>query len=53
MRTIDCTFDPGPDGKLRAALDRIRQEAEEAVRGGCATLVLSDEQSGPTGRRSR
>ena len=29
------------------ALDRIRQEAEEAVRGGCETLILSDEQVGP------
>ena len=46
--TIDCTFDAGA-GRQRAAaaLDRIRQEAEEAVRGGCETLILSDEQVGP------
>ena len=34
LRTVDCTFDAGPEGRLRTALERIRQEAEEAVRGG-------------------
>ena len=40
---IDCTFDPeeGPEG-LHAALDRIRQDAEDAVRGGRTHLILSD-----------
>ncbi len=40
---IDCTFDPsqGAEG-LHAALDRIRQEAEDAVRGGRTHLILSD-----------
>ncbi|MEK0082065.1 glutamate synthase large subunit [Benzoatithermus flavus] len=47
LRVIDCTFDAGPDGRLRLALERIRQEAEEAVRCGCETLVLSDEFVGP------
>ena len=46
QRTIDCTFTAG-DGQLRLALERIRQEAEEAVRGGCETLILSDETVGP------
>ncbi|MBY0563806.1 MAG: glutamate synthase large subunit [Hyphomonadaceae bacterium] len=45
---IDCTFEkpiPGvePGATLRAALDRIRVEAELAVRDGCAHIVLSDE----------
>ena len=35
-----------PEASLREALERIRQEAEDAVRGGCADLVLSDERSG-------
>lgn len=40
---IDCTFDPaGGERALRAALDRIRSESEEAVRGGRTHLVLSD-----------
>ncbi len=40
---IDCTFDPkeGAAG-LKSALDRIRNEAEEAVRGGRTHLVLTD-----------
>ena len=42
QRTLDCTFDAGPEGRLRVALERIRQEAEEAVRGGCKALILSD-----------
>ena len=47
QRTIDCTFEAGPDGRIRPALERIRQEAEEAVRGGCEALILSDEAVGP------
>ncbi len=47
QRVIDCTFEGGPDGRLRPALERIRQEAEEAVRGGCEALILSDEAVGP------
>ncbi|MFO1074793.1 MAG: glutamate synthase large subunit, partial [Geminicoccaceae bacterium] len=47
IRIIDCTFEAGPGGRLRAALERIRQEAEEAVRAGCETLILSDEAVGP------
>ena len=45
---IDATF-ALPDGEagLRRGLDRIRQEAEEAVRAGATHLVLSDEFVGP------
>jgi glutamate synthase (NADPH/NADH) large chain len=40
---IDCTFAAeGGEGALRDALLRIRQEAEDAVRGGCTHVVLSD-----------
>ncbi len=45
---IDATFavTDGDDG-LRVALNRIRAEAEDAVRGGCAHLFITDEQVGP------
>ena len=41
---IDCTFsrEGGPDA-LRAAITRIRYEAEQAVRAGCTELFLTDE----------
>jgi len=47
-KTIDCTFavalEDNPKGeRLRDALQRIRREAEEAVRGGCEDLILTDE----------
>jgi glutamate synthase (NADPH/NADH) large chain len=43
-RVIDCTFPAGaPRGALREALQRIRAEAEEAVRAGAAHLLLTDE----------
>jgi glutamate synthase (NADPH/NADH) large chain len=38
---IDCTFAPGK-GALRDGLERIRAEAEDAVRSGAAHIVLSD-----------
>jgi len=45
---IDCTFAPdGGETALPEALDRIRQEAENAVRAGCEHVVLSDEAVGP------
>ena len=45
---IDCTFRPGDGlGALGTALDRIRSEAEDAVRGGCMHLTLSDMAVGP------
>ena len=36
---------------LRASLDRIRAEAEDAALRGCATIVLTDERLGPGPRR--
>ncbi|WP_370399557.1 glutamate synthase large subunit [Sulfitobacter sp. JB4-11] len=43
--TIDCTFAPG-DTNLNAGLQRIRAEAEDAVRSGAGHLVLTDHMSG-------
>jgi glutamate synthase (NADPH/NADH) large chain len=41
---IDCTFDPeGGDFALSDALKRIQRQAEDAVRGGCTHVILSDE----------
>jgi len=46
---IDCTFAAGAgDDALRLALDRVRAEAEDAVRSGAGHLVLSDEHQGET-----
>ena len=45
---IDCTFPAGNDPEeLRAAIKRIRYEAEQAVRAGCTELFLTDEHIGP------
>ena len=45
---IDCSFDPsGGSGSLQAGLERIRSEAEDAVRSGAGHLVLTDHLSGP------
>ncbi len=49
---IDCTFSAAtPSGQpregLHAALQRIRQDAEEAVRRGATHLILTDEKTGP------
>ncbi len=46
-RTLDCTFDVREDASLGDVLQRLRKEAEEAVRGGCRDLVLTDEPVGP------
>ena len=45
---IDCTFEAGggPE-KLRAAIQRIRNQAEQAVREGKSELFLTDEHQGP------
>ncbi|MEZ5707787.1 MAG: glutamate synthase large subunit [Blastomonas sp.] len=41
---IDCTFPAGGDvGQLRAAITRIRSEAEQAVREGKTEIFLTDE----------
>ena len=47
VAVIDCTFptDCGPEA-LRLGLERIRAEAEDAVRSGAAHLVLTDEYQG-------
>lgn len=47
LAEIDCTFDPA-QGSLSAALERIRAEAEEAVRSGAGHLVLTDQFSDVT-----
>ncbi|WP_375293338.1 glutamate synthase large subunit [Siccirubricoccus sp. G192] len=45
---VDCTFAVAEgEAGLRRAIDRIRREAEEGVRSGCAHIVLSDENQGP------
>lgn len=49
---IDCTFPVAASASqqrganLRVALDRIRQEAEDAVRGGATHIILTDEATG-------
>src|SRR6056297_1961654 len=42
---IDCSFAPGR-GALQAGLERIRAEAEDAVRSGAGHIVLTDQNSG-------
>ena len=44
---IDCTFpaNAGPDA-LRLGLERIRAEAEDAVRSGAGQLVMTDQHQG-------
>ncbi|HYI82189.1 MAG TPA: glutamate synthase large subunit, partial [Acetobacteraceae bacterium] len=45
---VDCTFAAAEgEAGLRADFDRIRREAEEGVRSGCAHVVLSDQGQGP------
>jgi glutamate synthase (NADPH/NADH) large chain/glutamate synthase (ferredoxin) len=48
VSVIDCTFprDAHPD-RLRQCLERIRADAEDAVRSGAGHLVLTDEHQGP------
>ena len=47
VATIDCTFAEGADQEaLRIGLERIRAEAEDAVRSGAGHLVLSDRNQG-------
>jgi glutamate synthase (NADPH/NADH) large chain len=48
VRIVDCTFEAeGPPDALRAALERVRAQAEEAVRAGVNHVVLTDENVGP------
>jgi glutamate synthase (NADPH/NADH) large chain len=47
--TIDCTFEArGKDDALRRGLERIRSEAEDAVRSGAGHIILTDQGQGPT-----
>jgi glutamate synthase (NADPH/NADH) large chain len=39
---IDATFEASGDGALKDGIRRIQQEAEDAVRGGCTHVILSD-----------
>ncbi len=44
---IDCTFPAtGEQGALQVALERIRSEAEDAVRSGAGHITLTDEYCG-------
>jgi glutamate synthase (NADPH/NADH) large chain len=42
---IDCSFEPGK-GALQAGLERIRAEAEDAVRSGSGHILLTDQHLG-------
>ncbi|MDE0045499.1 MAG: glutamate synthase large subunit [bacterium] len=46
---VDCTFPAHGDDPdvLGDAITRIRRETEDAVRGGCEHIILTDEMSGP------
>ncbi|ABD53168.1 glutamate synthase large subunit [Jannaschia sp. CCS1] len=44
---IDCTFEAGGEkASLRGGLERIRDEAEDAVRSGAGHIVLTDQGQG-------
>ena len=46
---VDCTFDPRRDADgpaLHEALGRIQKEAENAIRGGCVHVILTDKDIG-------
>jgi len=44
---IDCTFPAeGGHGALQVALERVRSEAEDAVRSGAGHIILTDEHCG-------
>jgi glutamate synthase (NADPH/NADH) large chain len=52
VAVVDCTMplpakESRPGDALRANLERIRIEAEDAALRGCSTIVLSDKASGP------
>ncbi len=48
VTVIDCTFERGSENGLRNAIDRIRGEAEEAVRSGAGHLILTDRRQSET-----
>ncbi len=47
---IDCTYDSSSEksdgAALKAALDRIREEAADAIKDGAGIIILTDEQQG-------
>ncbi len=44
VAVVDATFDAhGGENALREAISAIQREAEDAVRGGCSHVILSDE----------
>ncbi len=46
---IDCSFDiAGGDNALKDAIQRVRRQAEDAVREGATHLILSDAAVGPS-----
>ncbi|MDJ0825062.1 MAG: glutamate synthase large subunit [Rhodobacter sp.] len=47
MIEIDCSFPVDGPGALSAGLERIRAEAEDAVRSGAGHIVLTDQHQGP------
>ncbi|HEY0213969.1 MAG TPA: glutamate synthase large subunit, partial [Paenirhodobacter sp.] len=48
VTVIDCTFAAGSDQEtLHVGLERVRAEAEDAVRSGALHIVLSDENQAP------
>ena len=52
LAVIDCTMplpaeEARPGDALRANLDRVKAEAEDAALRGCSTIVLTDTESGP------
>lgn len=44
---IDCSFDRDQTFGLRAAVERIRAEAEDAVRAGGSHIILTDQHQNP------
>jgi glutamate synthase (NADPH/NADH) large chain len=47
--TVSTLFDPHTGGPgLRAAVDRMRREVDEAIAGGARIIVLSDRGTGPS-----
>ncbi|MEA2783027.1 MAG: glutamate synthase large chain [Rhodospirillaceae bacterium] len=49
VAVVDCSFDPaGGENALRDAVQSVRRQAEDAVRGGAVHIILTDESTGPT-----
>ncbi|MCP5075833.1 MAG: glutamate synthase large subunit, partial [Rhodobacteraceae bacterium] len=48
VTVIDCTFERGAANGLREAVERVRAEAEDAVRSGAGHLILTDRRQSET-----